>query len=102
LQHRNKIKQNKIQNNKIETYNGMRDFESMKSWAFSAIDPKAVLEIAEERIVEPTQYNGNDAQMMVKQFMERIRGGYQYNSPIGSKKSKKSKSPKGSKKSKSL
>uniref|UniRef100_A0A6C0DJD5 Thioredoxin domain-containing protein n=1 Tax=viral metagenome TaxID=1070528 RepID=A0A6C0DJD5_9ZZZZ len=92
----------KIQNNKIETYNGMRDFESMKSWVFTMSDPTAVLKITQERILEPRQYNGNEAQLMVKQFMERIRGGYQYNSPIWSKKSKKSKSPKGSKKSKSL
>ena len=71
-------------------------------------EPNAVLEIAEERIVEPTQYNGNEAQLMVMKFMERIRGGYQYNSPSVSMKSKKSKSPKSpkspksSKKSKSL
>ena len=101
----------KIQNNKIQSYNGMRDFESMKSWVFSASEPNAVLEIAEERIVEPTQYNGNEAQLMVMKFMERIRGGYQYNSPSVSRNSKKSKtpkspkspkSPKNSKKSKSL
>lgn len=91
----------KIQNNKIQTYNGMRDFESMKSWVFDVNKPNAVLEIAEKRIVEPTQYNGNDAQLMVMKFMERIRGGYQYNSPSGSKGSKKSKTPKSPKESKS-
>ena len=91
----------KIQNNKIQTYNGMRDFESMKSWVFDVNEPNAVLEIAEERIVEPTQYNGNEAQLMVMKFMERIRGGYQYNSPSGAKGSKKSKTPKSPKGSKS-
>jgi thiol-disulfide isomerase/thioredoxin len=91
----------KIQNNKIQTYNGMRDFESMKSWVFDVNEPNAVLEIAEEQIVEPTQYNGNEAQLMVMKFMERIRGGYQYNSPSGAKGSKKSKTPKSPKGSKS-
>ena len=91
----------KIQNNKIQTYNGMRDFESMKSWVFDVNEPNAVLEIAEERVIEPTQYNGNEAQLMVMKFMERIRGGYQYNSPSGAKGSKKSKTPKSPKGSKS-
>ena len=92
----------KIQNNKIQTYNGERDFESMKTWVFNESEPKEVLEIMEEQVVEPTQINGNKAQLMVIDFLKRIRGGYQYNSSKSPKKSKSPKSPKSSKKSKSL
>jgi thiol-disulfide isomerase/thioredoxin len=88
----------KIQNNKIQIYNGERDFKSMKSWVFSESEPKEVLEITEERVIEPTQYNGNEAQMMVMKFMEQIRGGYKYNTP----RTKNSKTTKTSKKSKQI
>ena len=95
----------KIQNDKIQTYNGNRDFESMKSWVFDENEPKEVLEITEEQILEPKQYNSNQAQKMVMNFLERIRGGYQYSSPKSPKSPKGPKgpkSPKGSRKSKSL
>jgi hypothetical protein len=70
----------------------------MKSWVFSESEPKEVLEITEERVIEPTQYNGNEAQMMVMKFMEQIRGGYKYNTP----RTKNSKTTKTSKKSKQI
>jgi len=89
----------KIKNNKIQIYNGERDFESMKSWVFGESEPEDVLEIMEERVLEPTEYNGNKAKSMVMEFLKRIRGGYQYNDTKSPKNHKKSKSPKSSKKS---
>jgi len=91
----------KIKNNKIQTYNGKRDFESMKSWVFAESEPEDVLEIMEERVLEPTEYNGNKAKSMVMEFLKRIRGGYQYNTPKSPNSPKSPKSPNSPKKSKS-
>jgi thiol-disulfide isomerase/thioredoxin len=87
----------KIKNNKIQTYNGSRDSESMKSWVFDNSEP-----IKKEQAVYPKLYNDNDnnIELMVKKFMDNIRGGYQYNTPRGSKNSKGSKSSKSSRGSK--